>query len=177
MAWPQVWSTAVTPISAPSHLGVSCNGLQGLGRDPHQQCIDDRLVLEGDLSNATWQRKDHMEIGDRQQIGDASIDPFLASSSLTLWANDDLRQEFIRDAGFAALIAGIDVTAKPGCPAGLDRSHDASFTTAKMTGVLPSVRATMPPKDVGDFEGGTQPATLPAESPPIANGQGDWRST
>lgn len=157
-------------------FGVSCNGLQGLGRDPHQQCIDDRLVLEGDLSNATWQRKDHMEIGDRQEIGDASIDPFLASSSLTLWAMT-IAAGVIGDAGFAALIAGIDVTAKPGCPAGLDRSHDASFTTAKMTGVLSSVRATMPPKDVGDFEGGTQPATLSVASPPIANDQGDWRST
>jgi hypothetical protein len=35
-------------------FGVSSDGLQGLGRDPHQQSIDNRLVLEGDLSNVTW---------------------------------------------------------------------------------------------------------------------------
>jgi hypothetical protein len=67
-------------------FGIGRNGLQGLGRDLHQQCIDNRLVLEGDLSNATWQREDHVEIRDRQEIGDACVDPILASSSLTLWA-------------------------------------------------------------------------------------------
>ncbi|OCP34419.1 hypothetical protein BC360_30060 [Ensifer sp. LC163] len=35
-------------------FGIGRDGLQRLGRDPHQQCIHDRLVLEGDLSDATW---------------------------------------------------------------------------------------------------------------------------
>ncbi len=59
----------------------------------------------------------------------------------------------IRDAGYATVVAGIDVTAEPGCPAGFDSTHDTSFAAAKMTGVLSSVGRPMPPKDVGDFEG------------------------
>jgi hypothetical protein len=35
-------------------FGIGSNGLQRLRRDPHQQSIDNRLVLEGDLSDTTW---------------------------------------------------------------------------------------------------------------------------
>ncbi|OCP34418.1 hypothetical protein BC360_30055 [Ensifer sp. LC163] len=117
-----------------------------------------------------------MEIWDRQEIGDACVDPLLASSPLTLRAVA-ITARVIGDAGSAAPIAGIDVTAEPGCPAGFYRPHDASFAAAKMTGVLLSVRAPMPPNDVGDFEGGAQPITLPAASPPVATDQGGWLST
>ncbi|BCG83317.1 hypothetical protein MesoLj113b_68590 (plasmid) [Mesorhizobium sp. 113-3-3] len=35
-------------------LGIGANGLQRLGCAPHQQCIDVRLVVKGDLGDASW---------------------------------------------------------------------------------------------------------------------------
>lgn len=35
-------------------FGIGRDDLQRLSGDTHQQCINNRLVLEGDLSNATW---------------------------------------------------------------------------------------------------------------------------
>jgi len=97
-----------------------------------------------------------MEVWDWQEIGDACVDPLLASRALTLRAVA-VTAGIVRDAGLAALVAGIDVTPEPGCPAGFYRAHDASFAAAKMTDVLPPIRVPMSPKDVGDFEGRAQP--------------------
>ena len=81
-----------------------------------------------------------MEIGNRQEIGDACVDPLLASSPLTLRAVA-ITAGIIGDARLATVIAGIDVTTEPWRPASFYRSHDASFAAAKMTGVLLPVRA------------------------------------
>lgn len=56
--------------------GVGGDGLQRHGGDPHQQCIDDRLVLESDLGDCRRQGEDHMEVSDRQQIGVADEVPW-----------------------------------------------------------------------------------------------------
>ena len=50
---PGVKHSSYTDLCA-QPFGIGRNGLQGLGRDPHQQSIDNRFVLEGDLSNVTW---------------------------------------------------------------------------------------------------------------------------
>jgi len=116
-----------------------------------------------------------MEIGNRQEIGDACVDPLLASSPLTL-RTVAITAGIIGDARLAAVIAGIDMAAKPGCPASFYRSHDTLFAAAKMTGVLLPVRAPMSPKDVSNLEVGTHPITVPAASPQVANGQVGWLS-
>ncbi len=146
-------------------FGIGGDRLQRLGRDPHQQRIDDRLVVEGDLGDARWECEDHMKVWDRQEIGDAGRNPLPAGRALALRAVA-IAAGIIGDAGPAAVIAGIDVTTKPGCAAGFDRAHDASFAAAKMAGVLSPVGASMSSKDVGDFEGRAQPITIPAVSPP-----------
>ena len=71
---------------------------------------------------------------------------------------------------------GIDMAAKSGRPAGFYRSHDASFATAKMTGVLSSVRHPMSPKDVRNLEGGTHSITVPAVSLQVVTDQVGWLS-
>lgn len=50
---PGVKHSSYTDLCA-KPFGVSRDGLQCLGRDPHQQSIDHRLVLEGDLSDGAW---------------------------------------------------------------------------------------------------------------------------
>lgn len=140
------------PISAPSRLGSAATVCSVWGCDAHQQCIDDRLVVKGDLGDGRGEREDHMKVWNWQQIGDSRIDPFAAGRALTLRAMA-IAARIIGDAGFAAIVAGIDVTSKPRCPACFDGAHDASFATSKMTGVLTSVGAPVSSKDVGDFEG------------------------
>lgn len=116
-----------------------------------------------------------MKIGDRQEIGDACIDPFLAGSSLTLRAVA-ITAGIIGDADSATIIAGLDMAAKPGRPAGLYRPHDASFAATKMADVLSSVRPPMSPKNVRNLEGGTHPIMVPAVSLQVANDQVGWLS-
>src|SRR6516162_1540384 len=67
-------------------LGIGGNREQGLGGGPEQQVVDDRLVLVGDWGDRGWQREDHVEISDRQQIGLARRKPILRCRALTLWA-------------------------------------------------------------------------------------------
>jgi hypothetical protein len=59
---------------------------QRFGRQAKQQVVDDRLVLVGDRSDLGWQRKDHMEIADGQQIGLARRKPIVRCRTLTLRA-------------------------------------------------------------------------------------------
>ncbi|BCG83316.1 hypothetical protein MesoLj113b_68580 (plasmid) [Mesorhizobium sp. 113-3-3] len=51
-----------------------------------------------------------MKVRDRQQIDDACIDPLLAGRAVALWAMV-IAGGIIGDAGPAAIVAGIDVTA------------------------------------------------------------------
>ena len=101
-----------------------------------------------------------MEVRDRQEIGDAGIDPFPAGGALALRAVT-IAAGIIGDAGRAAVVAGIDVSTEPGCAAGFDRAHDTSFAAAKMTDAITAIGTTMPPKDVGDFKGRAQSLNAP----------------
>lgn len=150
--------------------GVGGDGLQCLSRDPHQQCIHDRLVLESDLGDCGRQGEDHVEVRDRQQIGDTGRDPLLARRPLAL-RTVAIAAGIIGDTCQATVVARIDVTAELRRPASFDRTHDATFAAAKVTGVLSSVGRPMPPQDVGDFEGRAHLTNSPAASPPGAIGR------
>src|SRR5215472_8419405 len=56
-------------------LGVRCNGQQRLGCGAEQQVVDRCLVLVGNWANLGRQRKDQVEVADRQQIGLARGEP------------------------------------------------------------------------------------------------------
>lgn len=68
--------------AAPS--GVGGDVLQCLSRDANQPCIHDRLVLKSDLGGSRKQGEDHVEVRDRQQIGDMSRNPLLGRRTLAL---------------------------------------------------------------------------------------------
>lgn len=150
--------------------GVGGDGLQCLSRNPHQQCIHDRLVLESDLGDCRRQGEDHVEVRDRQQIGDTGRDPLLARRPLAL-RTVAIAAGIIGDTCQVTVVARIDVTAELRRPASFDRTHDATFAAAKVTGVLSSVGRPMPPQDVGDFEGRAHLTNSPAASPPGAIGR------
>lgn len=92
--------------------GVGGDGLQCLSRDPHQQCIHDRLVLESDLGDCRRQGEDHVEVRDRQQIRDTRRDPLLARRPLAL-RTVAIAAGIMGDACQATVVARIDVTAEP----------------------------------------------------------------
>ena len=53
----------------PQMFGIGGDGEQRLGRGPEQDGIDHRLVLERDAGDRRRQREDHVEVGNRQQVG------------------------------------------------------------------------------------------------------------
>jgi hypothetical protein len=51
-----------------------------------QQVVDDRLVVEGDVSDLGGDREDDVEIADRQQVGLARRQPLARRGALALGA-------------------------------------------------------------------------------------------
>ena len=70
----------------PEVLRIGRDREKGVGRGSKQDAIDDRLVLISDIGNLLWQRKYHMEIRDRKQIGFTCGKPFPRRCTLALWA-------------------------------------------------------------------------------------------
>src|ERR1700746_921241 len=70
----------------PEVLRIGSDREKGVGRCSKQDAIDDRLVLISDIGNLLWQRKYHVEIRDRKQIGLTCGKPFPRRCTLALWA-------------------------------------------------------------------------------------------
>ena len=70
----------------PEVLRIGSDREKGVGRCSKQDAIDDRLVLISDIGNLLWQRKHHMEIRDRKQIGFTCGQPFPRLCALALRA-------------------------------------------------------------------------------------------
>ena len=70
----------------PEVLRIGRDRVKGVGRGSKQDAIDDRLVLISDIGNLLWQRKYHMEIRDRKQIGFTCGKPFARRCALALRA-------------------------------------------------------------------------------------------
>jgi hypothetical protein len=56
-----------------------------LSRRAHQEAIDRRLVLKGDLGRRRRQGEDNMEIGHVQQFGSPLREPLHPRRALTFW--------------------------------------------------------------------------------------------
>src|SRR6516164_6202567 len=94
-------------------LGVRSDREQRFGRRTEQQVVDHRLVLGGDWSDLGGQRKDHVEIADRQQIGLARCKPMLCRRTLTLRAMA-VATRVVGDAAVAAILAALDMATECG---------------------------------------------------------------
>jgi hypothetical protein len=70
----------------PEVLRIGRDREKGVGRCSKQDAIDDRLVLISDIGNLLWQRKYHMEIRHRKQIGFTCGKPFARRCALALRA-------------------------------------------------------------------------------------------
>jgi hypothetical protein len=76
--------------------------------------------LQGDVGDLGWQRKDDVEIPDRQQIGLALGQPGACGSALA-FGTMPVAATVIGDPLMAAVRAGLDVTPKGGGAAMLDQ--------------------------------------------------------
>jgi len=116
-----------------------------------QQVVDQRLVVEGDVSDLGGQREDDVEIADRQQVSLALGQPCARGSALTLSAVA-VAAAIVGDAPVAAVLASFNVTAKRCGAAGLDRRHDLQVLQAQVPGMDGPVFRSSATEDVGDLK-------------------------
>src|SRR6516164_9806752 len=132
-------------------LGIGSNREQRFGCRAEQRVVDHRLVLVSDRSDLGRQRKDHVEIADRQQIGLARCKPIRRRRALTLRAMP-VTARVVSDAAVATIFATLDMPTERGRAALLDRRHDLELTQAHMPGIGPTPVGPMAMKDVGDLQ-------------------------
>jgi len=90
-------------------------------------------------------------IRDRQQFGLPRCKPFRARRALAFWTMA-IAARVVGDAGEAAILATLDMTAKHRRAAGRDRPDHAPFDAPEMSGVRPFVTFAVAAEDVGQFE-------------------------
>ena len=129
---PQVCSTAIRPILAPRRRAASVMSASAAARISRR--IDRLLVLEGDLGRRRRQGEDDMEIGNGQQLGLSRRQPLRSRRALTFWTMA-VAAGIVGDAGEAAIVAALDMTAERGRAAGRDRADHAPFDAPEMSGV------------------------------------------
>src|ERR1700751_497091 len=132
-------------------LGMRCNRQQRVGCGAEQQVVDHCLVLVGDWANLGWQREDHVEIADREQVGLAGGKPILRRPALTLWAMA-IAARVVGDAVVAPTPATFDMSAECRRAALLDRRHDLELIEAHMPGIGSAPGGPMAMKDVCDLQ-------------------------
>ena len=64
--------------------GIGGDGLERRGGGPEQDVADHALVLEGDGGDRFGEGEDDVEIGHRQQVGLARLEPFGPRQGLTI---------------------------------------------------------------------------------------------
>jgi hypothetical protein len=102
-----------------------------IGGRAEQDRIDGTLVLEGDFGGRHRQSEDHVEIGNRQQLGLARLKPFGARQTLALRAMS-VTTRVVSAAAEAAIVALLDMPAQSWGPAELDGGHDAPLDATKV---------------------------------------------
>src|SRR5437870_5936226 len=97
---------------------------QRLRRRSEQHIVDNGLVLEGDDLDLLGHREHDVEVGHVERFGLTVREPLGARETLALWATF-VAARIVRDALMATIAACLDVTAKSGGAATLDRDHGA----------------------------------------------------
>src|SRR5207244_12603826 len=98
---------------------------QRLRRSSEQDIVDNSLVLEGDDLDLLGHREHDVEVGHVEQFGLTVREPLGARETLALWTTF-IAARVVRDALMATIAACLDVTAKSGRAATLDRDHGAT---------------------------------------------------
>ena len=142
---------AADPGAQPARIGGERR--HGVGGGLEQDCIDDSLILEGDLGDRRGQGEDDVEIGNGQEFGLAVRHPLRPRLSLALWTVT-IATGVVGDPRDATGVAGFDMPAERRCPACRNRTHHAPLDTSEMRGMGACVTLAVAAKDIGDFNNG-----------------------
>jgi len=137
--------------------------VSGIGRDrqhrlrcrPEQQIIDRRLVVEGDLRDLGGYGEHDVEVADRQQVGLALGEPGACGCALAL-RTMPVATAVIGDPPVAAVLTGLNVTAKSRSTTMLDRRHHPELMQAQVPGMGCPICRPRGTEDVGDLKRGAQ---------------------
>lgn len=132
-------------------LRVTAQREQGFRGGLKQEVVDNRLVLKGDFGGFLWDREDHVEILDRQQVGFAVFDPLPARRVLTLRAMA-IPAGIVGDMKVIALAALFDMTAECRRAADLDRTQHAKLLVRQRMSL--TVGLAVLSNNVGQLESG-----------------------
>jgi hypothetical protein len=132
-------------------LGSSCDPAQGLGGGVKQDVVDHGLILIRNRGNRLGQRKDHMEVFNGNKIGLAIFQPLRTDQRLAFRAVP-IAATVVGNALIAATIALLNMAAKSGGTATLDRAHNAALPTTEGLRVLLAVGRTGLTKDIRHLE-------------------------
>ncbi len=124
----------------------------GVRRASHQQGVDGRLVLDGDLGRRRRQGEDNVEIRHRQESGLACGEPVVTRGGLALRAMP-VAAGVVGNADRAAVATSFDMSAQRGGPAKLDRTHDTSFAASEMAGMVMAIGGAVKTEDVRQLDG------------------------
>ena len=149
----------MTPISAPRCFAIGGDRGQRLGRGREQEAVDLGLVLVGDGADRGRQREHHVEVGHRQQLGLARLEPRLRRPPLAL-RTVPVAAGVVGDARVRAVLAALDMTAERRGATDLDRRHDAPLAEAQMALVGGTPGGTVAAEDIRHLQhsGETWPA-------------------
>jgi hypothetical protein len=108
-------------------LGVGGDGEKSLGGDVEQQAVDHGLVLVGELGDRCGQRKDHMVVLDRQQVGLTRFEPAPRGAGLAL-RTVSVATGVVGDLNLLAGFATQDMSTEHRATALLDGRHHLELT-------------------------------------------------
>ena len=133
------------PDLAPEPLGIPTEGLQGLRGRLKQEVVDHLRVSLGDRVDLMGQGEDQMEIGHRQELGRACLDPALLGQRLAFWAVAVAAGVVTRHF-CAAVITHFQMATEGRRTAVLDGLHHAALLAAESMGA--PVRLPLFPEDL-----------------------------
>ena len=118
------------PDLAPEPLGISTEGLQGVRGRLKQEVVDHLRISLGERVDRMGQGEDQMEIGHRQELGRACLDPALLGQRLAFRAVAVAAGVITGDLRPTA-ITGLQMAAEGRRTAVLDGLHHATLLRAE----------------------------------------------
>jgi hypothetical protein len=109
--------------------GIASHFEQGLRAGLEQQSINDPLVLQGQWGEPTRKSKDHVDVGGRQKVATARLQPLVAGVGLAL-GTVPIAAGVERDGAIPAAGAAVAMPAQGGGAAALDGGQHFEMTPA-----------------------------------------------
>jgi len=132
-------------------LGIGSDGRQGLGSGSEEYAVDEIFVLVSDGRDRFGKGEDDMKIVRVENFGGSFFHPLGTSEGLTFWAMT-VAAAVVAGPLVTAGVAALEMTAKSGGAAHLDRGHDAPLSRGERRSMLLTIGFTVAAEDVRHFQ-------------------------